>query len=153
MALLVFQPVIGMLHHTLFKRYNRRVFWSYCHVWLGRIIITLGIINGGLGLLFAMQYPLLPPSRGAIIGYSVGAGVMWLFYLFSIIIGEGRRRRASDPVLYKEEYDSSSRSRGSRSRGSRGSRGSGSGGARSSRSHGNARGSRYSKSEERRRYA
>lgn len=144
MALLVFQPFCGMLHHTMFKKYNRRVFWSYAHVWLGRIIITLGIINGGLGLMFAMEYPLLPPPQGAIIGYSVGAGVMWLIYLFAIIVGEGRRGRRREHATYKDEYDSS------RSRDGRGSR---SRAARSSRSHGRARGSRYSKSEERRRYA
>lgn len=145
MALLVFQPICGMLHHTMFKKYNRRVFWSYMHIWLGRIIITLGIVNGGLGLLFASQYRLLPPSQAAIIGYSVAAGVMWLFYLFAIIVGEGRRAKNFERTTYKDEYDSS-RSRDDRDSRTREAR------VRRSRSQGQAKNSRYSRSQERRRY-
>jgi hypothetical protein len=48
--LIFFQPILGYMHHRLFKKYKRRTFWSHAHIWLGRIIITLGIINGGLGL-------------------------------------------------------------------------------------------------------
>lgn len=143
MGLLIFQPLSGMLHHNMFKQHNRRVFYSYCHIWLGRILITLGIVNGGLGLMFAMEYPLLPPPQAAIIGYSVGAGVMWLFYILSIIVGEGRRgNQFESSASYKDEYDSSH---------SRDGRGSRSRGPRRSKDQGRAKGSRYSRSEERRR--
>jgi len=54
-VLLFFQPLLGFLHHFMFKKHGRRMVWSYGHIWLGRIIITLGIINGGLGLQLAKR--------------------------------------------------------------------------------------------------
>ncbi|KAF7186248.1 Cytochrome b561 and DOMON domain-containing protein [Pseudocercospora fuligena] len=117
LVLIFFQPILGFLHHLMFKKYSRRTFWSYGHLWLGRIIITLGIINGGLGLRFARQFPLAPPSNGAIIGYSVAAGVMWLLYVISVIIGERRRSRVKEvaPPTYKEASETgSARSKHSR---------------------------------------
>ena len=91
--MIFFQPFFGLMHHLLFKRHLRRTFWSYAHLWLGRIIVTLGIINGGLGLRLARRLPIGRPSRGAIIGYSVAAGVMWLLYVLAVVLGENRRRR------------------------------------------------------------
>jgi len=87
-ALLFFQPILGLLHHWLFRKYSRRVVWSYGHLWLGRIIITLGIINGGLGLRLARN------SKSGEIAYGVVAAVMWLAYVASAVVGELRRRKA-----------------------------------------------------------
>jgi hypothetical protein len=89
---LIFQPFLGLLHHVMFRKHSRRVVWSYGHIWLGRGVITLGIINGGLGLQLAERTRIFAPSHGAIIGYSVVAGVIWLIYIASAIIGERRRR-------------------------------------------------------------
>ncbi|KAG9640289.1 hypothetical protein KCU95_g17900, partial [Aureobasidium melanogenum] len=85
--LIFFQPILGFLHHRLFKKYKRRTFWSYAHIWLGRIIITLGIINGGLGLDLAHN------SRKGEIAYGVVAGIVYLIYIISIFVGEAKRRR------------------------------------------------------------
>ena len=74
-SLLAFQPVIGLLHHRLYKTSSNPTFWSVVHVWLGRLIITLGIINGGLGLLFAAD-----TKNGEII-YGVIAGLVWLVWV------------------------------------------------------------------------
>ncbi|KAF2995225.1 hypothetical protein E8E13_002247 [Curvularia kusanoi] len=64
-AMLFFQPIMGYVHHLKFKRYKRRTIWSYEHLWVGRIAITLGMINGGLGLLLAYDAPLgFAPSQG-----------------------------------------------------------------------------------------
>lgn len=110
LVLIFFQPFLGFLHHFMFKKHSRRVVWSYGHIWLGRIIITLGIINGGLGLRLARRAPVAPPSRGAIIGYSVVAGLIWLVYVVSAIVGERKRGRV---VMVREteghgkEYESS----------------------------------------------
>ncbi|KAF2768073.1 hypothetical protein EJ03DRAFT_252354, partial [Teratosphaeria nubilosa] len=94
-VVLFFQPFLGILHHVMFKRHSRRVIWSYGHIWLGRIIITLGIINGGLGLWLAQKTHIYAPPSGAIIGYSVAAGVIWLIYMACAIIGEARRKPSS----------------------------------------------------------
>jgi len=101
-VLIFFQPIFGFLHHSLFKKYNSRTLWSYVHLWLGRIIITLGIINGGLG--FMLADTLGSGSHTGMVVYAVVAGIVWLVYVLAIVIGERRRaRRAQDnPPKYSE---------------------------------------------------
>ncbi|TKA68994.1 hypothetical protein B0A55_07538 [Friedmanniomyces simplex] len=94
-VVLLFQPVLGFLHHTMFKKHSRRVVWSYGHIWLGRAAITLGIINGGLGLQLSQQTHIFAPKQGTIIAYGVVAGLIWLVYIASAIYGETKRRRSS----------------------------------------------------------
>lgn len=94
-VLLFFQPILGFLHHTMFKKHSRRMIWSYGHIWLGRFVITLGIINGGLGLQLAQRTRLFAPPQSAIIAYSVVAGIIWLIYVGSAIYGEMKRWRNS----------------------------------------------------------
>lgn len=91
-ALLFFQPILGFLHHAMFKKHSRRVVWSYGHIWLGRFIITLGIINGGLGLNLAKTTRRFAPSQGAVIAYGVIGGFMWLIYMISAVYGEVKRK-------------------------------------------------------------
>jgi hypothetical protein len=93
-ALLAFQPLLGYLHHVYFKRYNKRAVWSYGHIWFGRIAIILGIVNGGLGLRLAKRTGFMAPSRGAVIGYSVVAGIFGLAYVVAAIVGERKRTRS-----------------------------------------------------------
>lgn len=114
--LIIFQPVLGFVHHVAFKKYSRRTVWSYAHLWMGRIAITLGIINGGLGLQLSERTRIFSPSQGAIIGYSVAAGVMWLLWVASAIYGERKRSRqgaanaevAPPPKYSREAKDSDS---------------------------------------------
>lgn len=105
-CLLFFQPILGLLHHFQFKKYNRRTIWSYGHLWLGRIVITLGMINGGLGMLLATETGFFVPSRGQKIAYGVVAGIMWLLWVFSSVIGETKRSRGkkNTETGYKEQY-------------------------------------------------
>ncbi|KAK5175085.1 uncharacterized protein LTR77_000222 [Saxophila tyrrhenica] len=107
LVLIFFQPFLGFIHHFAFKKHSKRVIWSYAHIWLGRFVITLGIINGGLGLQLSKRIGLFAPSQGAIIGYSVGVGIIWLLYVAAAIYGERKRRNAAalhrDPPAYKQE--------------------------------------------------
>lgn len=91
--LIIFQPILGFVHHLMFKKYSRRTVWSYAHLWLGRIAITLGIINGGLGLQLSQRTRIFEPSQGAIIGYAVPAAIMWLLWVASAVYGETKRER------------------------------------------------------------
>jgi hypothetical protein len=105
-VLLFFQPILGFVHHLKFKKYSRRTVWSYGHLWLGRIVITLGIINGGLGMLLASDAPAFlsfRPTQGQIIAYSVVAGIMWLLWVAAAIIGE--RRRKQTPVVAAKDAE------------------------------------------------
>ncbi|KAF2120175.1 hypothetical protein BDV96DRAFT_595747 [Lophiotrema nucula] len=107
-CLLFFQPILGAIHHFQFKKYNRRTFWSYAHLWLGRIVITLGMINGGLGMLLAHDTGFFVPSKGQMIAYGVIAGIMWLAWVAAAVVGERRRSRgrksAETGPGYKEQY-------------------------------------------------
>lgn len=108
-VLLFFQPFLGFIHHKMFKKHSRRLVWSYGHIWLGRAIITVGIINGGLGLQLAQRTRFYAPSNGVIIGYSVAAAIMWCIYIGSAIYGEVKRSRANKdeaPPAYKYESNS-----------------------------------------------
>ena len=74
-SLLVFQPLIGLLHHRVYETSTSTTIWSVLHVWLGRLIITLGIINGGLGLRLSAD-----TTNGEII-YGAFAGLIWFLWV------------------------------------------------------------------------
>lgn len=101
-AMLVFQPFAGWLHHRQFVRTGQRSAISHSHIWVGRIAIILGIINGGLGL------ELGGVETRYVIAYSVVAGVMGVAYLGSIVYGEvARSRRTSVAGSGHEKINSS----------------------------------------------
>ena len=108
-VLLFFQPILGSVHHFQFKKYRRRTIWSHGHLWLGRIVITLGMINGGLGLLFATETGFFAPSKGQTVAYGVVAALMWVAWIAASVIGERRKTRANQVLEettphYKGQY-------------------------------------------------
>lgn len=108
LALLFFQPILGYVHHIKFKKYSRRTVWSHAHLWLGRIAITAGMINGGLGLLLASDAPAFTgfaPTRTYIIAYGAVAGFMWLLWVIAAIIGERRRAKGAKQRAGAKEVD------------------------------------------------
>ncbi|KAK1061476.1 hypothetical protein LTR33_012692 [Friedmanniomyces endolithicus] len=94
-VVLLFQPVLGVLHHVMFKKYSRRTVWSYGHIWLGRAAITVGMVNAGLGLRLSQETRVFAPSQGAVVGYWVVAVIIWLVYMASVVYGEIKRGRSS----------------------------------------------------------
>ncbi|KAH6664281.1 integral membrane protein-like protein [Halenospora varia] len=52
-ALLLLQPFIGLAHHHLYKKHSSRTGVSHAHIWYGRILMLLAVINGGLGIKLA----------------------------------------------------------------------------------------------------
>lgn len=96
LAVLFFQPILGLLHHRLFKKYSHHTLWSYGHIWLGRAAVTLGIINGGLGLKLAGN------SRSGEIAYGVIAGFMWLVWVATLVVGERRRKTVIKNAPHKQ---------------------------------------------------
>lgn len=105
LVLAFFQPILGVVHHMLYKRRARaaksgasskpagRTAPGYVHLWLGRILIVLGMINGGLGIRLANQSPFETHTNTKAIAYGVGAGVMFLLYVWFVAFGERRRLR------------------------------------------------------------
>ncbi|KAF1832869.1 CBD9-like protein [Decorospora gaudefroyi] len=111
LVLLFFQPMLGWIHHVMFKKHGHRTLWSYVHVWLGRVAVTVGIVNGGLGLWFADE-----ESTGKYIAYGVIAGLVWLAWVAAMVVGERRRKRAA-AMSPKYEVRSSDRRGSGRSDG------------------------------------
>ncbi|KAK5044998.1 hypothetical protein LTR84_010146 [Exophiala bonariae] len=107
LAIAFFQPIFGAVHHRIYKSRSQNVAAGNptnppgrtpvgrAHLWLGRVLIALGIINGGLGIRLASYSPFQTDatSQKASIGYGVVAGVMFLLYLVSVIAFEIRRAR------------------------------------------------------------
>lgn len=98
-ALVFFQPILGFVHHHIFKTrgVGRRTGYAYMHVWLGRTLITLGIINGGLGLRLVGRGPIesQDTTRRAEIAYGVLAGLVWLVCVAVMVWAELPRKEGS----------------------------------------------------------
>ncbi|KAI1347384.1 hypothetical protein F5Y01DRAFT_295334 [Xylaria sp. FL0043] len=88
-ALFGVQPLGGYIHHLYFVKHQKRGLVSHGHIWYGRILIVLGIVNGGLGLQLAGA------SHSLVIAYAVVAAVISSAYIGSAIFGEVRRHRGS----------------------------------------------------------
>jgi predicted Na+-dependent transporter len=88
--LIVVQPLMGFLQHRWFKKHAERgasSIFGHVHRWLGRAVILLGIINGGLGLQLARD---LAGDAGATTGteiaYGVVAGFVGLLWLVVVLV-------------------------------------------------------------------
>ncbi|KAK3303152.1 uncharacterized protein B0T15DRAFT_539360 [Chaetomium strumarium] len=84
---LMIQPALGVIHHERFKQLRRRQVWSYLHLFNGRIFITLGIINGALGLWIARESIIWK------VVYLLVAAAIWSLWLAVAMWGEWRRWR------------------------------------------------------------
>ncbi|KAG5983314.1 hypothetical protein E4U55_000298 [Claviceps digitariae] len=87
--LMTFQPVLGWLHHQHFVKHQRRGAISHAHIWYGRALIVLGMVNGGLGLQLAHN------DRAFVIAYCVIASVFGVLYAGCAVLG-GMKRRGSE---------------------------------------------------------
>jgi hypothetical protein len=93
-CLILFQPAMGLLQHRYFHKTGGKGVFAYLHRWLGRCLITLGIINAGLGFrLTGIGLSIAP--LGAVIAYSVVAGIIGLGYALIVVLLPLRKRRIS----------------------------------------------------------
>ena len=89
----ILQPVTGLAHHLLYKTVGRPNKATYPHVWWGRAIITLGAINGGIGLQLSHY------TMETVIAYGVGAGVVWVLWMGVILTAFIRSRQKLEERL------------------------------------------------------
>ena len=87
--MLFVQAALGHLHHAEFQRTKKRSGWSYAHIWIGRTVIVLAIINGGIGL----SPSLADASSGQIAAYSIVALLVAITYTTFYLL-QWRRRTA-----------------------------------------------------------
>ncbi|KAK0302606.1 hypothetical protein LTR82_017817 [Friedmanniomyces endolithicus] len=100
LGVLVFMPILGTIHHIIYKQVERRTAWSYTHIFTGRIGIVLGMINGGLGLQLANA------NKSYITAYGVCAGLMGAVYISAIVFGEVKHGKESSNKLPSSPSDS-----------------------------------------------
>ncbi|CZS91266.1 uncharacterized protein RCO7_01521 [Rhynchosporium graminicola] len=74
-GLFLIQPIFGIIHHLQYKRNFARAGVSHVHIWYGRILMVLAVINGGLGLKLACN------SKAGAIAYGVIAGLVGVVYI------------------------------------------------------------------------
>ena len=86
MCLTVLQPVGGYLHHLQYLKRGGRTVVSHAHIWYGRALMIMGVVNGGLGIRLAGG------RRSLTIGYSVAAAVVAVIYLAAKGVGVARSR-------------------------------------------------------------
>ncbi|OAQ72377.1 hypothetical protein VFPPC_00369 [Pochonia chlamydosporia 170] len=91
--LMMAQPALGWLHHRHFLKHRQRGVISHVHIWHGRGLMLVGIINGGIGLQFARA-----PSR-FVIAYGVVAAITSILYLCGVTFGIFKRRKEQDKRL------------------------------------------------------
>lgn len=103
--LLIVQPVLGIMHHKYFVKYRERGAVSYAHIWWGRILLILAVVNGGLGL------KLTDASNSAVIAYCIVAAVCFGIYAIIkswAVVRRGRQGgahfRKSDNFTHQKRY-------------------------------------------------
>ncbi|OKP03364.1 hypothetical protein PENSUB_6867 [Penicillium subrubescens] len=95
-CLVLFQPAMGFLQHRYFHKTGGKSVFAYLHRWLGRCLIILGVINAGLGFrLTGVGLGIAPV--GAVIAYSVVAGIIGIGYALVVVLLSLRKRRVSSP--------------------------------------------------------
>ncbi|KAL9105876.1 MAG: hypothetical protein Q9227_009039 [Pyrenula ochraceoflavens] len=90
--LVLFQPALGFWQHLHFRRHaapSRSI--GFTHRWLGRTLIVLGVVNGGLGFKLAGPVGSDNVPRWAVIVYGVVAGVVAVIYFGVVVFNMGRQ--------------------------------------------------------------
>jgi Cytochrome domain of cellobiose dehydrogenase len=80
-CLVLFQPALGVIRHRQHRRGGKKTIFGHVHPWLGRILILIGIINGGLGLHISGDVGSEEVPKWSVIVYGVVAGVVGVLYI------------------------------------------------------------------------
>jgi hypothetical protein len=95
------QPVLGLLQHLHFRKTGTRSGMGLGHQWLGRTVIILGVVNGGLGMRESGPVGDSWVPTYAPILYGIVATVVLLIYL-AVVVGNAMRKRTVRPT---EKHD------------------------------------------------
>lgn len=72
-VMVLFQPAMGVYQHLHYSKTGGRSIFGQIHRWLGRTLLILGVINGGLGFQLSGNTGALP--------YAVVAAIIFLVYI------------------------------------------------------------------------
>lgn len=91
-AFFLIQPIFGWMHHLGYAKTGARTWWTHAHVWFGRAILILAIVNGGVGIQYANNA--VPAEKG----YGVVAGLVGLTYI-GVVVWWYLQRGKADGVV------------------------------------------------------
>lgn len=103
LVLMALQPITELLNHYFHERYPRIIYLGHVHVWLGRILITVGIVNGGLGFRFADTIPCPRWPQWPKIVYGAVATSIWIVYVAIIIVWDKFNQSEAQAEIGDEE--------------------------------------------------
>ncbi|KAK2799360.1 hypothetical protein FQN50_008519 [Emmonsiellopsis sp. PD_5] len=89
--LIAFQPALGLMHHLNYVKTHEGSVMGVVHRWGGRVMLVLGIVNGGLGFMFAGIGTEGVPVAGVAV-YSAIAGFMGVVYVGLVAWKRGRKK-------------------------------------------------------------
>jgi hypothetical protein len=95
------QPILGLLQHMHFRKTGTRSGMGVGHKWLGRVVIMVGIVNGGLGMRQSGPVGDSWVPNYAPVAYSVVAAVIFVLYV-GVVVGTALRKKNVRPT---EKYD------------------------------------------------
>lgn len=81
---MLLQPIWGFIQHAHFKKHKTASWWGKGHRWIGRLTITLAMINGGLGFWLARKQASYRTESA--IAYGVGAGIIFVIWIAIVVI-------------------------------------------------------------------
>ena len=90
----------------MFSARNKSEVVAMYHIWMGRALITLGMINGGLGLLLSGN-----ATRGEEIAYGVVAAVIWVSWIAVVVGVPAKRGKEISGTIDREKRASPASSR------------------------------------------
>ncbi|OAL35047.1 hypothetical protein AYO20_05762 [Fonsecaea nubica] len=84
LGLLGLQPLMKL--HWFHEKIPKVVHFVHIHLWLGRVLILLGIVDGGLGFQFAATFKGPQWASGWKIAYGVCGALVWIIYVSVVIV-------------------------------------------------------------------
>ncbi|KAG5301716.1 integral membrane protein [Histoplasma ohiense] len=101
--LLLFQPLLGYWHHLNYVRTRGPSAMGLVHRWVGRSMLVLGIINGGLGFKFSGIGEETVPKAGVIV-YAILAGVISVAYIIILMWGTSKKKKNQQRLRSDESF-------------------------------------------------
>ena len=98
-VLLISQPSLEVLNYRFYAKYPKVTKLAHVHMWLGRALLVLGALQGGLGLYWVAQFAKATVDLATRIAYGGTAVAAFLFYICIGIIYPEFRGSVSRKVL------------------------------------------------------
>jgi hypothetical protein len=101
--MVLFQPALGLMQHLHFRRTGTRSAYGQSHRWIGRAVMALGVVNGGLGFKVSGDVGSNNVPTYSVVVYSIFAVLVFLFYLAIILWPRNNSQQPASQYLPGEK--------------------------------------------------